>query len=341
MHSGYPHGTNPWFEFFGIRHEKMADIDNMRMLEVSSAEAGQKLMQFLLRRLSLPQPLLHRWIRTGQIRVNGGRAKPFDRVVVGDSVRLPPFAMSMGAMAQAGDNKREGDASQAGSIVTVTVLPLPPLVHEDKELLVFNKPAGLPVHTGTGHEDDSLATRLATQYITAPFQPTPAHRLDKDTSGLLLVAASYGMLRTLQDALRESELVKEYLAWVEGVWAPSAPLRLEHQLAKRYTGSDEKVHVGKGKNAVCMVACVRRDAIRNRSLLHVRLLTGRTHQIRAQMAEEGHPLCGDVKYGGQGGEPLRLHALRLILPDGREFVVSPPWDGADAVASLPPPLLLD
>ena len=315
----------------------MSGTDSTHILEVSTAEAGQKLLQFLLRRLSLPQPLLHRWIRTGQIRLNGGRAKPFGRVETGDSVRLPPFALRMDATAQA-----EGASSSSSSAASSSqaMLPLPPLVHEEAELLIFHKPAGLPVHTGTGHEEDSLATRLARHYAHAPFMPTPAHRLDKDTSGLLLVAASYGTLRSLQDALRESALVKEYLAWVEGLWLRSGPALLEHRMEKKYTGSDARVHVGEGKEAASVAVCLRQDVARNRSLMHIRLLTGRTHQIRAQMAEEGHPLCGDAKYGGQAGQTLRLHALRLILPDGREFVALPKWSGADAMDAAPPPLAL-
>lgn len=321
------------------------------VFEVSPAEAGQKLLQFLTRRMQLPQTLLHRWIRTGQIRLNGGRAKPFVRVAVGDSVRLPPFALSMDASARSGAPEPGQSAVAENAVQRAPVeprlpapsrvaLPLPPLAYADAELLVFNKPAGLPVHTGTGHTD-SLATRLAAQYADAPFLPTPAHRLDKDTSGLLLVAASYAMLRALQDALRDGNLHKEYLAWVEGQWPYEAPVSLRHQLAKRYTGSDERVHVGDGRDAACVALCLRRqpgsrEEPTGRSLMHIRLLTGRTHQIRAQMSAEGHPLCGDSKYGGRGGRALQLHALRLVLPDGRVFTVLPSWGGAEAVTEAPP-----
>lgn len=325
----------------------MPESDMSHILVVSPEEAGQKVLQFLQRRLALPPTLLHRWIRTGQIRCNGGRIKPFTRVAVGEGVRLPPFALRMNAAVGQG----QPDA---------VVAALPPLIHADAELLVFNKPAGLPVHTGTGHERDSLATRLAVHYAHAPFAPTPAHRLDKDTSGLLLVAASYRMLRVVQDALSQQDagedagtLHKEYLAWVMGHWPHEGALLLRHRLAKIYEGSDEKVRVhtpqetsggfrsAPVREAVCVVACLRQEP--GRSLMHIRLLTGRTHQIRVQMAEMGYPLCGDVKYGGQRGGPLRLHALRLILPDRREFTVPPPWEGAFAftvggVMVLPVPL---
>lgn len=307
----------------------MADPDNPPLLEVTPAEAGQKLLQFLTRRMNLPQPLLHRWIRTGQIRLNKGRAKPFARVAAHDLVRLPPFAPSMAAGAA------EQPPLPEHARTTSAPPPLPPLVAQTASLLVFNKPAGLPTHGGTGHSD-SLADRLAAHYPAANFRPTPAHRLDKDTSGLLLVAASYATLRTLQDALQTRELAKEYLCWIEGIWKHDAPLRLEHAMAKRYTGWEERVETGEGKDAVCIAACLRRT--RDRSLMQIRLLTGRTHQIRAQLAACGHPLCGDGKYGGRSRGPIRLHAARLVLPDGSRFEALPPWEGSDAVDVLPPPL---
>lgn len=307
----------------------MADPDNPPLLEVTPAEAGQKLLQFLTRRMNLPQPLLHRWIRTGQIRLNKGRAKPFARVAAHDLVRLPPFAPSMAA--SAADQPPMPERAHNTSAPP----PLPPLVAQTASLLVFNKPAGLPTHGGTGHSD-SLADRLAVHYPAADFRPTPAHRLDKDTSGLLLVAASYATLRDLQDALQTRELAKEYLCWIEGTWERDGPVRLEHAMAKRYTGWEERVEIGEGKDAVCIAACLRRTG--DRSLMQIRLLTGRTHQIRAQLAACGHPLCGDVKYGGTSRNSIRLHAARLVLPDGTCFEALPPWEGPDAVDALPPPL---
>ena len=345
-------------------------------------------MQCLVRRLNLPQSMLHRWIRTGQIRCNGGRCKPFDQVSAGDMVRLPPFAPSMHASTL--ERQPAGSTPQSSAQAA-----LPPLIHSDAHLLVFNKPAGLPVHTGTGHSD-SLATRLALHHVGAPFAPTPAHRLDKDTSGLLMVALSYATLRALQEAFKERSLGKEYLAWVHGSWPHDMPQLLTHRLDKRYTGSDEKVHAlpptcaspdqasldqaslgqaspdqasldqafpgqpSPGKESLCVVSCLHREADphaphglhahrapwQGRSLMHIRLLTGRTHQIRVQLAAEGHPLCGDSKYGAPpSGVPLRLHALRLTLPPVPALShlpccleVLPPWEGPWQVRQMPAPL---
>lgn len=308
---------------------------------VSAAEGGQKLLQFLERRLGLPPTLLHRWIRTGQIRCNGKRCKPFQPVVQADTVRLPPLALTL-----AQQEKNSNDASPAAPS-----LPLPELIHKSDALFVFNKTAGLPVHPGTGHSD-SLTTRLQQHHANAPFCPTPAHRLDKDTSGLLLVARSYACLRMLQDAFSQGDLIKEYLAWVEGNWPltnPQHPPRLlRDTLVKRYTGSHEKVEVcpatsensstREGHEAACMVQCLRQQG--QHSLMHIRLLTGKTHQIRVQLASRGHPLCGDAKYGSTLHPPFKLHAVRLILPDGSEFSALPPWQGQWQVADLPPPLAI-
>lgn len=290
--------------------------------------------------------MLHRWIRTGQVRCNGKRCKAFSRVEEGDMVRLPPFAQDMCTSLNV-------QAPQSA------LPPLPDMVHASPQLLVFNKPAGLPVHPGTGHAD-SLSSRLAAHYSDAPFCPTPAHRLDKDTSGLLLVACTYSSLRMLQDAFASHNLVKEYLAWVDGTWplfvdgtwplpvggtwplpvdGTRPPQLLRDQLIKSYTGSHEKMAVLQKHDdttpvASCLVRCLCQQE--DRSLMHIRLLTGKTHQIRVQLASRGHPLCGDVKYGSQRRPPFKLHAMRLILPDDSTFEVLPPWHSSGwSVAELP------
>ena len=127
-------------------------------LQVTAAEAGQKLLQFLSRRFEEPQSVLHRWIRTGQVRINGGRAKPFDRVELNDEIRVPPFA-------GAGTKAERAPASSGGK-------ELPPIVAETDDVIVFCKPSGLPVHPGTGHTD-SLTTRLEAAFAGLPFIPAP------------------------------------------------------------------------------------------------------------------------------------------------------------------------
>ncbi len=323
-----------WFLslLFLIFGKFMAQTEQNNTLIVQNAEGGQKLLQFLVRRLNLPQPLLHRWIRTGQIRINGGRVKPFVHVASGDMVRIPPFALGMASSAGAENS------------VMLSHLPLPPLVYEDEHLLVYNKSFGLPVHTGTGHED-SLATRIAAHFEHAAFKPTPAHRLDKDTSGIILIARTYAALRLLQDCFEHRNITKEYLTWVHGLWPHAEPMRLSHNIGKSYVGYDEKVRIldeEKGRESECIATCLRQE--NNCSLMHIRLITGRTHQIRVQMAESGHAVLGDGKYGDVSEQSMLLHALRICLPDsddfaqlnlqGKSFMVLPEWGGWQAVTEM-------
>ncbi|NHZ46071.1 RluA family pseudouridine synthase [Nitratidesulfovibrio liaohensis] len=337
-------------------------------LVVTAAEAGQKLVQYLQRRCGAPQSAIQRWVRTGQVRINGGRCKPFDRVAEGDMVRVPPFALSGG---EGADTVTDGasrhtpgtgsgkDMAGKSAVPPQSLPPLPPpppTVGRAEGLLVLLKPAGLAVQPGTGH-DDCVTARLAARYAGADFLPTPAHRLDRDTSGLLLVATSYARLRALSDAFAVREgLVKEYLAWVTGRWPHDGALTLHDQLEKQGTPGHQRVRrVGgngaasrvamsgghdshaadgdaAGRHAACTVTPLRRgDAA---SLLLVRLHTGRTHQIRVQLAERGHPIVGDRKYGGPAcALGMLLHAVRLTLPDGEQFMVLPDWTDRWAVGA--------
>ncbi len=399
-------------------------------LVVTAAEAGQKLVQYLQRRCGAPQSAIQRWVRTGQVRINGGRCKPFDRVGEGDVVRVPPFALADadGRNAagpgrgphgpdgeqtgpQGGGNGVVGKAGPSSLPQLPALPPPPPVVGRAEGLLVLLKPAGLAVQPGTGH-DDCVTARLAAHHAGADFLPTPAHRLDRDTSGLLLVATSYARLRQLSDAFAAREgLVKEYLAWTTGRWPHEGPLTLHDRLEKQGEPGRQKVRraagadtdrtvsdtdvgrhasdtdvgrhasdtdvgrhasdtdvgryasdtdlgryasdtdlgrhasdtdVGRyasdtdlgryasdtdvGRYAACTVTPLRRGNAA--SLLLVRLHTGRTHQIRVQLAERGHPIMGDRKYGGPAcDQGMLLHAVRLTLPDGERFTALPDWTG--------------
>lgn len=308
---------------------------------VDEAESGQKVLQFLQRRLNLPPTLLHRWIRTGQVRLNGGRCKPFARVQAGDAVRLPPFALKMAAQSKAALTEGPVPATAPSQSDEKAALPLPPVVGTAGSIWAMLKPAGLPTHPGTGHSD-SLATRLAARYDQAAFKPTPAHRLDKDTSGILLVAASFEALRQLQEAMRQRAMIKEYVVWVHGSWPWAETRLLRHHLHKEAERGYEKmraVNAGakeRAREAVCLVRPLR--VHERESLLLVRLVTGRTHQIRVQLASLGHPVLGDAKYGLRSRpapKGMYLHALRVILPDGREFACLPDWAGEHALDALP------
>ncbi len=305
---------------------------------VTPSEADQKLLQFLARRLHRSHSELHRWIRTGQVRVNGARRKAFDRVAVDDVVRVPPFVELETA---AKTITRQQITPLSEKETDSPFLSLPKIVYEDENCLVLLKPRGLPTHPGTGHTD-SLTTRLHAAFASAPFAPTPVHRLDRDTSGLLLVAKSYRALRRFSDLFAQREgICKEYLAWCTGYWHPTEPQRFETRLQKQTnTRGYEKMYdsATTGKEASVTVSLLRRSS--NYSLLHLTLHTGRTHQIRAQLAALGHPLAGDTKYGAKplhkksatNDERFFLHAWRLRI-EQQCFVALPTWDGEWRVLS--------
>ena len=294
------------------------------MLTVSPEEAGQKLLQFLARRLDTPQSVLHRWIRTGQVRRNGKRTQPFARLAEGDAVRLPPFAVQD---AKAAENPMDADS-----------LPLPEILLQTRSVFVCVKPAGLPVHAGTGHTD-SLTARLHAHCADGNFLPTPAHRLDKPTSGLLLVARTYVALRALHEAMISRDaLTKIYLAWARGNCPWLEPTLLEDGIAKiaEEDGFERMELVALDHAAKKASLTVQRLQERQgASLLRMVLHTGRTHQIRAQLAGRAFPLIGDLKYGGPPCEQgLLLHAAQLSfspaladileLPD-TDIFCPPPW----------------
>lgn len=293
---------------------------------VQREEGGQKLLQFLVRRLNMPESLLHRWIRTGQIRVNGRRCKPFARLSNGDMVRLPPFASGIAAKGQAGTFKEKS--------TNLCFLA------RQGDIAALDKPGGLPVQPGSGH-GDCISGRLRDSFADAIFKPVPCHRLDRDTSGILLVAMSFAALRQTQEYLRDGKVHKEYLAWVEGYWPEDRDVLLRHYLRKERSNGKTLIRVHSvpvpyGKEAICAIRAIVRG--KDKSLLQIRLLTGRTHQIRAQLAFSGFPVVGDGKYG-TSFQRLLLHSFRVILPEGDEFTSPPPWEGVFLPAEMPEPFL--
>ena len=279
---------------------------------VTRDEDGQRIDNLLMRLdRARPRSEIYRLLRTGQVRVNGGRAAPSTRVHEGDRVRLPPFF---------GRPPRPPPHLEAGWIEDR-------ILYEDEHCLLIDKPAGLAVHGGSGI-GLGLVDLVRAQRPDVPLL-APAHRLDRETSGCLLLGKSRTALRLLQQSFLAGEVAKTYLALTLGRW-PDGRVLLDTPLEKR-PGTDPSA---RARTARTHVRVLRHFP--PATLLELRLETGRTHQIRRHTAEVGHPVVGDRRYGSPTGNRdfvrlglrrLFLHAVALALPrpggDKRIAVTSP------------------
>ena len=285
---------------------------SVRTVEVGEEFAGQRLDNFLLRELKgVPKTHVYRIIRSGEVRVNKGRAGADTRLEAGDQVRVPPVRLPE-------------------RVVDPTTRPAPPrefpILLEDEHLLAIDKPAGVAVHGGSG-VSFGVIEQLRQARPAAKFLEL-VHRLDRETSGVLLVAKRRSALTRLQEQFRERETGKTYQALVVGTW-PAGKKVIDLPLHKYLVGADEEAA---GERRVKVVAKDDPDGMRSitlvkvarrlgaYTLVEVTIKTGRTHQIRVHLASQGHPIAGDDKYGDfelnkalqrQGLKRMFLHAWRL------------------------------
>ena len=308
-----------------------AQAGGVRTVQVDGERAGQRLDNFLLGQLKgAPKSLVYKIVRSGQVRVNGGRAKPETRLEAGDQVRIPPV--------------RLGEAADRGAPATGLLEAMAAsIVFEDARLLAINKPSGVASHGGSGIGFGVIETLRALR----PGQELElVHRLDRDTSGLMVIAKKRSALRELQALLREDPAVqakgiaKRYLTLLagrmpDGVMSVDAPLHVGLR-----QGGERHVQVNDGgKPSLSHFRVLERRG--GHSYCEVRIETGRTHQIRVHAQHIGHPVAGDDKYGDEainkrlreqvGLKRLFLHAATL------EFAL----DGGKAPYLLNAPLADD
>jgi 23S rRNA pseudouridine955/2504/2580 synthase len=288
--------------------------------EVSPDEGGQRLDNYVQRLLGgVPRSRVYRVIRKGEVRVNGRRAGPALRLQPHDRVRIPPVRLASPAETSVPPQELVARVAKA-------------VIHEDENLLVLAKPAGIAVHGGSG-VSFGVIEALRTQRPTESLELV--HRLDRDTSGCLLVARRRPALRTLHELIREDAMEKRYLALVKGSWELGAkriavPLRTDTRV-----GGERTVRAAaSGKPSVSDFRPVQFFG-KTATLVEVTLRTGRTHQIRVHAAHAGHPVAGDAKYGDAAFNEqlkalglhrmfLHAHSLSFAWPQGGEFSVNTP-----------------
>jgi len=289
---------------------------------ITQNDAGQRIDNYLLRRYKgVPRSHIYRILRRGEVRINKKRVKPAYKLVAGDEVRLPPVRYTPGGTRRPPDDVIQRVKSR--------------IVYDDNRIMVINKPPGLPVHAGTGFDYGVIdALHQLSHQSDDVFL---VHRLDRETSGCLLIARDREAMRYLHQALRNGEIKKYYLALLKGRWG-QGPQSVDLPLQRnKMQGGERLVQVDEtGKEAHSVFIPVRE--YRQASLMKVELLTGRTHQIRAHAEALGHPLAGDRQYGDQafnyemkslGLKRMFLHALSLSFPhpdDSQVLTIEPPLD---------------
>lgn len=313
-----------------------ASLPAARLVEVDADSAGQRLDNFLIRHLKgVPKTHVYRIIRSGEVRINKGRASADTRVEAGDVVRVPPVRLSEKVAEKA---ERPAPAREF------------PVLLEDEHLIAIDKPAGVAVHGGSG-VSFGVIEQLRQARPQAKFLEL-VHRLDRETSGILLVAKKRSALTHLQDQFRERETGKTYLALVTGIWPANKKvidlplhkyLQADGERRVRVTTADDP----DGMRSITLVKVRSTAAARPAqglpamSLLEVTIKTGRTHQIRVHLASQGHPIVGDDKYGDFDlNKRLQKLAMKRMFLHAWRLQFNHPASGEriELLAELPPEL---
>jgi 23S rRNA pseudouridine955/2504/2580 synthase len=290
----------------------------VRHVEVTEDEAGQRIDNFLIARLKgVPKSRIYRILRSGEVRINSGRVDASYKLVAGDRIRIPPVRVA-----------QRGDPEPAPHFQL-------PVLFEDDYLLAIDKPSGIAVHGGSGVAHGVIES-LRAMRRDARFLEL-VHRLDRETSGVLLVAKKRSALTALHEKLRSRDMDKRYLVAVKGRFRNELQ-RVRLALSEGRTREGEKrVRVAdEGQAAETVFRRVARGEAA--SLLEAELLTGRTHQIRVHLAHLGHPVLGDEKYGDfELNKRLRREGLKRMFLHASKLTFEHPVTGEEVVVEAPLP----
>ncbi len=291
-------------------------------VDAGTGDVGQRLDNFLMRVLkNVPKSHVYRVLRKGEVRVNGKRAKPETRLALGDKVRIPPVRLEEKPVQPKPSNSLQQFITDA-------------ILHEDDDLLIVNKPAGVAVHGGSGLAYGVIEALRAARPELPELELV--HRLDRDTSGVLLIAKRRAALRQLHTAFREREMTKCYLALVPGRWELGKKKIDLPLLTNQKQGGERMVRVHSDGQSALSTFVPQEHFGRVATLMAIEIGTGRTHQIRVHAAYAGHPVAGDEKYGDkEGNEALRSYGLRRMFLHAHSLEFARPGTGENFHITAP------
>lgn len=294
--------------------------DRVNHVDVGIESEGQRIDNYLLKILKgVPKSHVYRILRSGEVRVNGGRAGPSRKLILGDKIRIPPIRVA----------QRDSEA-----------IPANPekfnILHEDDEILAIDKPAGMAVHGGSG-VSSGLIEHLRTARPNQPFLEL-IHRLDKETSGVLLLAKKRSALTNLHAQIRDNQTKKIYLTLVWGSWDRKIS-KVDVALRKYVSKAGERRVVVDGSNGRPSLTLFKvLETNKQTSLIEANLKTGRTHQIRVHLAHINFPILGDDKYGDfRRNKLLQKHGLKRMFLHAHQFSFTHPRDGKKITLESPLP----
>lgn len=299
----------------------------VQFIDISSAQAGQRIDNFLLTlEKGVPKSRIYRAIRKGEVRVNKGRIKQTYKIQAGDNIRVPPLRVSEDTTPTTVSDHMRRQLDEC-------------VILEDDDLLVLNKPAGLAVHAGS-NINQGIIEALRVTRAELPYLEL-VHRLDRDTSGCLLLAKNRDALLHLQQQMLNHDLNKRYLTIVKGSMGEQERIIEQPLLKNTVTSGERMVRVDpEGKAAKTLFIPV--ETFEKAQLVEVVLFTGRTHQIRVHSAFTGHPLAGDDKYGQrQFNKDMKKFGLKRMFLHAWKLGITHPSSGQDIMLEAPLPETLN